>query len=61
MASTVLVIEQSVGTSVLILETTACDAHSFHARLKLLTEMYCSRQYLLIDPKKSLWRPQFSC
>jgi len=35
----------------------ACDAHSFHARLKLLTEMYWSRQYLSIDPNKNLPRP----
>jgi len=28
----------------------------FDARIKILTEMYCSYQYLSIDPKKSLPR-----
>jgi len=29
-----------------------CGAHNFHARYNILTEMYWSRQYLSIDPKK---------
>jgi len=29
-----------------------CGAHNFHARYKILTEMYWSRQYLSIDTKK---------
>jgi len=27
-------------------------SYSFYARIKILTEIYCSRQYLSIDPKK---------
>jgi len=27
-------------------------SYSFDARIKILIEMYCSRQYLSIDPKK---------
>jgi len=34
-----------------------CGAHNFHARYKILTQMYWSRQYLSNDPKKSLPRP----
>jgi len=29
------------------------DAHNFHARINILNEMYWSRQYLSIDPKKN--------
>jgi len=29
-------------------------SYSFDARIKILTEMYCSHQYLSIDPKKVL-------
>jgi len=34
-------------------------SYSFDAKIKILTEMYCSRQYLSIDPKKSLPRPLY--
>jgi len=34
-----------------------CGSYSFDARIKILTEMYWSRQYLSIDPKKNLPRP----
>jgi len=27
-------------------------SYSFSAKIKILTEMYCSHQYLSIDPKK---------
>jgi len=29
-----------------------CGSNSFDGRIKILTEMYCSQQYLSIDPKK---------
>jgi len=29
-----------------------CGSYSFDARIQILTEMYCSYQYLSIDPKK---------
>jgi len=29
-----------------------CGSYSFHARIKILTEMYYSHQYLSIDQKK---------
>jgi len=32
--------------------------YTFNARIKILTEIYCFHQYLSIDPKKSLHRPQ---
>jgi len=35
-----------------------CGSYSFDARMKILIEMYCSHQYLPIDPKQSLPRPQ---
>jgi len=28
------------------------SSYSFDARIKIVTEMYCSRQYLSINPKK---------
>jgi len=34
--------------------TTVCYLNK---RIKILTEMYCSYQYLWIDPKKSFPRP----
>jgi len=37
--------------------STNCGSYSLDARLKILTEIYCSRQYLSIDPKKKLPRP----
>jgi len=33
------------------------DLYSVDDRIKILTEAYCSYQYLSIDPKKSLPRP----
>jgi len=35
-----------------------CGSYTFNARIKILTEIYCFHQYLSIDPKKSLHRPQ---
>jgi len=37
-----------------------CGSYSFDARIKILAVIYCSYQYLSIDPKKSLpvKRPQ---
>jgi len=37
-----------------------CGSYSFDARVKILTKINCSYQYLSIDPKKSLPRPQTS-
>jgi len=34
-----------------------CGSYSFDARIKILTEVHCSHQYLSSDPKKNLPRP----
>jgi len=34
-----------------------CGSYSFDARIKILSEMYCSHQYLSIDTKKKFATP----
>jgi len=34
-----------------------CGFYSFDARITILTEMYCSHQYISIDPKKKFATP----
>jgi len=35
-----------------------CGSYSFNARIQIVTEMCCSHQYLSVNTKKSLPRPQ---